>query len=1369
MQSPLLESKPSREDITDHVNKYGYVNKDPTEASFLSNMFYYWAYRIVKLANLVPLKNEYLGKLTGSYTSRKYLKAFKEVWETKQYKKKKRLALIQAGFRANLMYVIFVFLCCIMRSLINIANVNLFRQYIRGFSTTPIPEDKRTFLDDFSHVQVGVMYLSIRLFEILVMRRASTYQRILGLKTGGELSTLVYDKLLKVSPSSMKDKAKTGEITNFIQVDAHRLQFLMLSSPDLFVMPFTIITYSYMLFKMLGNAFFVGLAAMFFSFGFNFVFSKKFKLLHKQQMKLKDARMKITTETFEHLKVLKLYAWEDEFLNRINQAREAEIENMEKKYRLSNITATFGMFSPVLISVSSIGAYQYWYSNLVIEDIFTSLSMFAALQFPLRMIPGIINNWFETSISMKRIEKYLNEEEIREQNIIRNDAATKANGIAVKIENGSYSWGAPVKEGSSYEDLEKKSKFKRPHDINQDRPKAAPSNYGPVELSTDVGRTSSSSDDNTDILDQSTSSSSSSSSRNSFMKGVKGPLIPPSSDIENNDPSSSSSSQTRIVLKDINLEIKKGEFVCIIGEVGSGKSSLLQAILNNLLPMSPNTKTIVNGEISYVSQIPWIQNATVRNNILFFQKYDEERYNKILELAELKPDLEILVGGDLTEIGEKGINLSGGQKARVCLARALYSDKDIYIFDDPISELDAHVGMNVMTNCIKGYLKDKTRILVTHALQYVSYADRIIYIKEGTIHWSGTYQEIKSQEFFNVFFEKMQTLNRKRSKEIEEKEQTKKDNKQINKGQIKRITRDEDKEEGSVSSNVYKSYIVLIGGWYIVLIVILLLISNQGLKGISDIWLGYWSTHQSKEKNNQYFSIYSSLSIGGCVFSYFLVLLQSKVAIGSSRKLHKDMILSLIRAPISTFHETIPKGQIFNRLSKEINNMDDWCSREFVGIITGCISLITCISVCAFYQPLCVLFIPILGVLGYKVAIFYVRCSREIRRMEGILRSPVLNVVNESIPGTITIRAFHYENQYRELFFDKIDDQTKISLISMGTSQWFDITLDFISFSFISFLMIFTMMFKERFASNSIGILLTYCINLQNGLVHALHVATGFENSMVSLERCLHYTKCPSELPQTTAIDATLQSWPSEGRIKFENYSVKYRPDTEVVLKNMNFSIKPHEKIGIAGRTGSGKSTISLCLFRLLEPLTGKIYIDDVDITTIGLSKLRSNLTIIPQDPSLMQGTLRYNIDPLKLYTDSELIDVLRRIDFEYIIKNHPDGLNQQIAEAGSNLSVGEKQLICIARAILRKSKIVIMDEATANIDYQTEETIQKAINEVLTNSTVLTIAHRIKTIINCDRVMTLDNGEIIDFDSPKTLLQNKKGLFYELYTRSTL
>ena len=1311
------------------IEKYGYLGQDPyTSASCISNTFLYWAYKIIKLGNLIKLKPEYLGKLTGKYRSEIYLEDFKEVWEKKRYKNKKKLALIRAGFRANINFVIFMLFFTLFRSLLNIIQITIFREFISRFNKK---EEIRTgFYKNFTHWNVGILYLLLRVIEVFAMRKCFEYQMLLGFKSGTELSCIIFEKLLKISPASLKEKSKSGEVINYIQVDAHRLTFLMLSSPDLLTMPLQIIVFSYMLFKFFGWNFIFGLITLIFFLYLNFKFQIKMKKLMFNQMKIKDKRMKVTTETFNNIKILKLYSWEDEFLKRINKERDNELTSLTNIFKIGNIAESIGWLAPIATSITSIGAYQYFHDKLKIEDIFTCLGIFSQLQFPIRMLPGVINNFYQTSISMGRIEKYLSETEINDNVVIRYDKESEKKGIDILIENGKFTWGGDYNSSKNisnfnYSDIEKKARegknifdFKK-NDKNKSE--------NDVELSSN-------------IKDENTINTS-----KKKLKDFPSKYSSIGNDIENkiNEISSIGINEERNlkpVLNNINLEIKKGEFVCIIGEVGSGKSSLLQSILNNMISLSNNSKIIINGSISYVSQIPWIRNATVKDNILFFNKYDEEKYNKSIELSELRADLDILEGGDLTEIGEKGVNLSGGQKARVTLARAIYADKDIYLFDDPISALDANVGMKIMKNCVIKYLNGKTRILVTHALQYVSFADRIIYMKDGEINWIGTYSEIKEQDFFKIFYDKMnksQGLQRKSSSERRDdflnSEDEENNKNSLNKGKVKRITKDEDKEEGRVKFKVYSTYISFIGGVIILVAILILLLLMNGFNGSSDIFLGYWNDNQSKAKNFFYFCIYSSLGLTSCVINYIRVRLIAKSSIKASRTMHSLMIQSLIRAPIPTFHETVPKGQIFNRLSKDLTSIDIFSLREFNEVLSCLIGFVSALLICSIYQPYCLIFLPILSIVGYKISSFYVVCSREIHRIEGIVRSPVLNLMNETIPGAITIRAFNYQKKYQSMYHDRTDENLKIRLILNGTSQWNDLYLDLLSFSFNAFLIGFTIIYKDTFSANIIGILLTYSIKLDRSLIMGLHIMTRLENSMVDIERCLKYTECPSEAPKTKIIDATLSQWPNKGKIQFIDFSVKYRPDTEIVLKNINFEIKPNEKVGIAGRTGSGKSTITLCLFRLLEATQGKILIDDVDISTIGLDILRSSLTIIPQDPALMEGTLRYNIDPLNKYNDSDIKEVMRMIGFDYILDKSPDGISQIVTEGGANLSVGEKQLICITRAILRKSKIIIMDEATASIDYQTEEIIQRAIGELLKDSTIITIAHRIKTIINHD------------------------------------
>jgi ABC-type multidrug transport system fused ATPase/permease subunit len=432
-------------------------------------------------------------------------------------------------------------------------------------------------------------------------------------------------------------------------------------------------------------------------------------------------------------------------------------------------------------------------------------------------------------------------------------------------------------------------------------------------------------------------------------------------------------------------------------------------------------------------------------------------------------------------------------------------------------------------------------------------------------------------------------------------------------------------------------------------------------------------------------------------------------------------------------------------------------------------SFLGAVFVCSIYEKECLFFLPIFIVLCWLLYRFYINCSRELNRIEGVLNSPILNLVNETIPGTATIRAYDLQNKYIEIFQNKIDEHYKLLYYINGTGQWYLLCLNLLSMLFLTYMVIMTLMHKNRFTPKIIGIILTYSLVLQEDMIEFLSSFSNFENTMTKMERSLSYTKIISERPQILDSDLNLRNWPSKGEILFENFNVKYRNDTEIVLKNINFHLQPGEHLGVVGRTGSGKSTISLCLFRILEAFSGKIFIDGVDISKVGLKKLRRSITIIPQDSTLMDGTLRYNIDPVKAFTDEEIIRVMKKIGFDYIINQNPDKLEQKISENGSNLSIGEKQLICITRAILRKSKIIVLDEATASIDYKTEEIIQKALNELLSTSTMISIAHRIKTVMNADKILVLENGEIIEFDTPQNLLNNKESYFYDFYSKSLL
>ena len=1365
-----------------NIEKYGFIDKDPIEeGSFFSNFIIYWAYRIIHLSKLTNIKSEYLGKLSYKRSSQKYLRDIYYIWENLDYKNSCYCPLLWTSINSNIKEIIIITISTIFISILNVASLYFFRLFVKIFSDPKITGDWINKYD----VVIGFLYLIIRFANYILQRKSTQFLNDVGNKSSVELNNLIYDKLLKLSPSI---NIKAGDIYNYIQSDSHKLSKLMSSCPNIISVPFLIIMYNYLLFKYMGISFVIGFIVMIIFLIINYYYRKQFSKYLKLYLKKSDQRMRVTTETFNNLKVIKLYGWDNFFLKKIQLARNEELDALNKRYYITTISQTLLWLAPIAMSVSSIGLYQYINKTFKVEDMFTCLAIFTSIQNPMRSLPTTFDIIMETIASMKRIEYFLKLPEIQNDKIIRNDFNTKNNGIAIQIINGSFKWGkfqssAKIQKNEIFPQKQK-NEIKKPKLINSYIPLTnIPSKYQPLPMNNTNENNYSELENNIKYKDSKT--------------GEKYPQLSPRGDKDKNKlfsfesdnklnlstiPLISTDSKKIIkdegYLKNINLTIKEGEFICIIGEVGSGKSSLIQAILNNMIIQnSNNTKIIVNGKISYVGQEAWIQNNTVQNNILFYQPYNAEKYQKILNLCELNQDLNSLSGGDLTEIGEKGVNLSGGQKARISLARAMYCDNDIYIMDDPISALDAHVGKNIMHNCIIGYLKGKTRILATHALQYTSFADRIYYMEKGEIKWEGTYQELVEQKFYSEFAEKIKSKI-KEEKESEKdtnltNDKTKKifQNKEIslNKGTIQRITKDEGKEVGKINKKVFISYFSYIGGMNFCLALLFTLLSWQGLRIMSDLWLGYWSEHQGERSNTFFFIIYGITAMGGSLFNYLRTRVITSGSINCSTKLHNQMIISLIKAPINLFHDTVPKGQIFNRLSKDLPTVDTYTMYWFMTLTAFGSSFLGAVFVCSLYEKECLIFLPLFAIICWFLYRFYINCSRELNRIEGVLNSPILNLVNETIPGTATIRAYNLQDKYIELFQNKVDEHYKLLYYINGTGQWYLLCLNLLSMIFLTYMVVMTLMHKTKFTPRIIGIILTYSLVLQEDMIEFLSSFSNFENTMTKMERSLSYTKIISERPQTLTSDLALRDWPSKGEILFENYNVKYRNDTEIVLKNINFHLKPGEHLGIVGRTGSGKSTISLCLFRILEAFSGKIYIDGVDISKVGLKKLRESLTIIPQDSTLMDGTLRYNIDPVGNYTDKEITEVMKKIGFDYIISLNREGLDQKISENGSNLSIGEKQLICITRAILRKSKIIVLDEATASIDYKTEEIIQKALNEVLNSSTMISIAHRIKTVMNADKILVLEDGKIIEFDTPNNLLNNKNSYFYDFYSKSLL
>ena len=1229
-------------------------------------------------------------------------------------------------------------------------SVMIIKQFIDYFNKSENKEFS-TFLVNVPISILGTIFIGSQILLVLINLNTQMIQINLGNKIANQLNCFIYNKILNYASSGFTKGVNQGEIINFIQFDSSRLFFLFAYSPNALMSPIIIITYIYLLFQFFHFTFILGLIVILIFITSNYLISTQVKLRQKSMLEKKDICMKVTTETLENIKILKLYNWENEFKNKILKARKIEMDYNRRRLVMLNLIRIMNYLCPILVSILTIGLYNLFNDCFNISTMLIGLSIFSKLQNPIKLLQNLINMFIETIVSFQRIEDFLKQPDVQRE-IVHKGEYNIDGEYAIKIKGGNFSWG--LKQNNDQSNLTEKIHNK----IIKNEKKE--------NVSSQKNKKKNFSNNKRNYYQFNENPKEKEEYNEKEKEGYK---------IQMNVPEDA---EYDINLKNINLEIKPRELVAIIGEVGSGKTSLLQAIINNLILLNPKEcdGIHINGKIGYSAQLPWISNDTIRNNIIFSKPYNEEKYKKIINLCQLKEDLETFEGKDLTEIGEKGVNLSGGQKARISLARLLYNEPDIYLFDEPIAAVDANVGQKIMENCIINYLNGKTRIVVTHALNYLKYMDKIIYMKSGKIEWYGNYKEIQNQSFYSKLMIKKDLKNNIKEN-ITENNSFNQNKEEDDNNKIVKLTKDEELIHGKIKLKIYLEYFRYMGGICFIIINIIIMCFWQANKGGSDLWLAYWSEDQNQEKskNNKnykwlFFLIFSGLGIFSLFFTILRIILLTKGIIRLGTELHKDMIEKLIKAPINLFHEIIPRGQIYNRLSKDLDNLflSMWV---FGDILISSLSVITSFVLCGIYDPYSLCYMPIVFIFGYYITSFFLSGSRNINRMASISLSPILNIINETLSGISTIRAFEEENFYREKYFEKINNSLNINNISKGANLWFQEQFKLLSILYLTYLVIKSILYEDTLTAQSCSIMFTYGVLLQDHLGSIFYFCSNFEINMVSMERCLNYTNLIQEKPSDISeIDNKLkkEKWPQKGEISFKNFSVKYRPDTDIVLKNLNLTIKPGEKVGVCGRTGSGKSTLCLCLFRILEAEEGQIFIDGVDISTIGLDLLRNSITIIPQDPCLMEGTLKENIDPFNKSNNSEIIKILKDIGFEYIEEDDKI-LDKNIEQNGSNLSVGQKQLICIARALLRKSKIVIMDEATSNIDITTEKLIQKALYLLLENCTVITIAHRIKTIIEYNKILVIDEGEIKEFDSPLNLIQNKNSLFYKLYNKSAL
>ncbi|XP_058451160.1 multidrug resistance-associated protein 1 isoform X7 [Malaya genurostris] len=1137
-----------------------------------------------------------------------------------------------------------------------------------------------------------------------------------GFRIRTALISAIYRKALIISNSARKGTT-VGEIVNLMAVDAQRFMDLTTYINMLWSAPLQIALALFFLWEILGPSVLAGLAVMIILIPVNGVIANKIKTLQIKQMKNKDERVKLMNEVLSGIKVLKLYAWEPSFEQQILRIRDKEVKVLKSAAYLNAGTSFIWSCAPFLVSLVTFATYVLVDENNVLDatTAFVSLALFNILRFPLSMLPMLISNLVQTSVSVKRINKFLNQEELDPENVQHDEKES----CPLVIENGVFSWG-----------------------------------------------------------------------------------------------------EEETTLKNVNLKIEKNQLAAIVGTVGSGKSSILSALLGEMDKISGRVNTI--GKIAYVSQQAWIQNATLQDNILFGKPMNLKLYNKVIEACALKPDIEMLPGGDQTEIGEKGINLSGGQKQRVSLARAVYSDTDIYFLDDPLSAVDSHVGKHIFEQVIgpNGLLAKKTRVLVTHGITYLPHTDVIFVLKDGEISESGSYQELmdKKGSFADFLIQHLQEVNEededideikaqlesnvsdealkhkleraisKRSRSgsqsdtgsgnesysrqasdiggsnssLRRRTPEKKAPEELQKN---KLIEQEKAETGSVKWEVYQHYLKSIGLTLTIATVVLNMIFQAFSIG-SNLWLSRWSTDDAAGNDtsvrDMYLGVYGAFGAGQAIASFFCDLAPQLGSLTAAIELHISLLSAMFHLPL-LFFDVTPTGRVLSRFSKDIDVLDNTLPFNISELVYCFYEVVATLVVITISTPIfSVVIIPI-GILYYAVQRFYVATSRQLKRLESVSRSPIYSHFGESIQGAQTIRAYNEQERFIEESESRVDFNQVCYFPSIIANRWLAVRLEMVGNLIILFAALFAVLGRETMSAGLVGLSVSYALQITQTLNWLVRMTSDVETNIVAVERIKEYGETKQEAAWELSNSTLPRDWPEHGRVEFQDFQVRYREGLDLVLKGISFTVEGGQKVGIVGRTGAGKSSLTLALFRIIESSGGKIVIDDQDISKLGLHSLRSRLTIIPQDPVLFSGTLRMNLDPFNAHSDEDIWKALEHAHLKVFVKGLTAGINHEVSEGGENLSVGQRQLICLARALLRKTKVLILDEATAAVDLETDDLIQRTIRTEFKECTVLTIAHRLNTIMDSDKVIVLDKGHIKEYAAPNELLQSKSSAFYSM------
>ncbi|XP_054828142.1 ATP-binding cassette sub-family C member 8 isoform X4 [Eublepharis macularius] len=1217
--------------------------------------------------------------------------------------------------------------------------------------------------------------LAVLLFFALLLQRtflqASYYVAIeTGINLRGAIQTKIYNKIMLLSTSNMSMGEMTaGQICNLVAIDTNQLMWFFFLCPNLWAIPVQIIVGVILLYYLLGFSALIGAVVIIVLVPVQYFVATKLSQAQRSTLEYSNERLKKTNEMLRGIKLLKLYAWENIFHSSVEETRQKEMTSLKAFALYTSISIFMNAAIPIAAVLITFVVHAHLFQNADFSPsvAFASLSLFHILVTPLFLLSSVVRSTVKALVSVQKLSEFLSSEEIGEERDKClepkcKDSISKYQAVPLKVVNRKR----PTKEDwKSYS-----SPIRRPV-----------SNTEADDYCVKV-------------------------TNGFFTWTSEGP--PALSNIDIQIPQG----QLTMIVGQVGC----GKSSLLLGILGEMQKVSGNVIWNSSIPdsemgedTSQEKETAISmenrkrGPVAYASQKPWLLNATVEENITFESPFNKQRYKAVIDACSLQPDIDILPHGDQTQIGERGINLSGGQRQRISVARALYQQTNVVFLDDPFSALDIHLSDHLMQEGILNMQRDdkKTVVLVTHKLQYLPHADWIIAMKDGTIQREGTLKDIQKSE--SELFEHWKTLMNRQDQELEKEtlieRKTVLDRKNLQRTMTSRETllqdeeEDEDEipetddEDDNLSSVLHQrakmpwqacgKYLSSAGFLLLPLLILSQLLKHSVMVSI-DFWLAQWtsdviSTKVEKRLNcsvceettfnhSPYSRVFSILSCLGIILCFVTSIAVEWTGLKVAKKLHCSLLNKIILAPMR-FFETTPLGSILNRFSSDCNTIDQHIPATLECLIRSTLLCLSALAVISYVTPMFLITLVPLAVICYFIQKYFRVASRDLQQLDDSTQLPLLSHFSETVEGLTTIRAFRYETRFKQKILEYTDSNNIASLFLTAANRWLEVRMEYIGACVVLIAAVasITNSLYNHLSSGLVGLGLTYALMVSNYLNWMVRNLADMELQLGAVKRLNGLIKTEAENYDGLLSPAQIpQNWPDQGEIQIQNLYVRYDSTLKPVLKHVNAHISPGQKIGICGRTGSGKSSFSLAFFRMVDTFEGRIIIDGIDIAKLPLQTLRSRLSIILQDPILFSGTIRFNLDPEKKCTDSMLWEALEIAQLKHVVKALPGGLDAIVTEGGENFSQGQRQLFCLARAFVRKTSIFIMDEATASIDMATENILQKVVMTAFADRTVVTIAHRVNTILNADMVIVMKRGVILEYEKPEILLEQEGSVF---------